>query len=253
MPKRILRHLHFLISNKNKDFFLIERLVSILGFKPGNIDLYKQAFRHSSVAIEIRKGIKNNNERLEYLGDAVLSAIVADYLFQQYPFKDEGFLTQLRSRIVNRNQLNKIATRLGLDEILQTDERNKIPRSSLYGNAFEALIGAVYLDQGYQKTRKFFIERILKFHLDIDSLEKNDPDFKSQLINFCQKEKLNYNFKINKLENSVFAENLFSVEIEINQETLVALEHPSKRKAEQLASQLALEKLNSIKHEQTHT
>ena len=242
MPYRFFNSLRFLNPKNKKDYRLYLRLKLMLGFYPENINLYKQAFRHGSVAKQIKQGFRNDNERLEYLGDAVLSTIIAEYLFQQYPFKNEGFLTQLRSRIVNRTQLNKIALKIGLDELLEIDSKSISSRFTLSGNAFEALIGAIFLDKGYAAAKQFIVERILKFHIDINDLENSDPDFKSQLINFCQKEKLKYNFTVIKSPETDSNSN-FEVQIEINEVIYAAFQHPSKRKAEQFAAQLAFEKL----------
>ena len=243
MPNRIFKSFFFLKFSNNQDRSLADRIERITGVYPKNIHLYKQAFRHSSLSPKNNPSI-SNNERLEYLGDAVLGTIVAEYLFKQYPFKDEGFLTQLRSRIVNRSQLNKIAVKLGLNEILETDSKNLIfVGASMYGNAFEALVGAIFLDKGYNSAKKFIIGRILKFHVDLHDLEHNDPDFKSRLIQYCQKEKLKFNF-IQQTKEESNHENFFSILVEIEGEIIANFQHPSKRKAEQFAAEIALEKLN---------
>ncbi len=156
---------------------------------PGNIKLYKMAFRHKSVAITIKDGVKNSNERLEFLGDAVLGSVVAELLFKLYPYKDEGFLTELRSKIVSRVNLNQLSRKLGFNEFIEYDARmisypNK--QSSLLGDAFEAVIGAVYMDRGYTFTKEFLLTRIIKPHVDIHKLEITETNFKSRLIEWCQ-------------------------------------------------------------------
>ncbi|RKO71457.1 ribonuclease III [Sphingobacterium puteale] len=167
----------------------VRKLKNLLGFIPGNVHLYKMAFRHKSVAITIKEGAKNSNERLEFLGDAVLGSVVAELLFKKYPYKDEGFLTEMRSKIVSRANLNQLSRKLGFNEMIQFDARmisfpNK--QGSLLGDAFEALIGAVYLDKGYVFTKSFLLNRIIKPHVDIQLLEQTETNFKSRLIEWCQ-------------------------------------------------------------------
>src|SRR5690606_34947298 len=162
-----------------------KKLKNILGFVPGNVRLYQMAFRHKSVAKPIKEGVKNSNERLEFLGDAVLGSVVAELLFKLYPYKDEGFLTEMRSKIVSRANLNQLSRKLGFNELIEFDARmisypNK--QGSLLGDAFEALIGAVYLDKGYKFTREFLLSRIIKPHVDIHTLEITETNFKSRLI-----------------------------------------------------------------------
>ena len=166
-----------------------KKLKNILGFVPGNIRLYPMAFRHKSVAKPIKEGVKNSNERLEFLGDAVLGSVIAELLFKLYPYKDEGFLTEMRSKIVSRANLNQLSRKLGFNELIEFDARmisypNK--QGSLLGDAFEALIGAVYLDKGYRFTREFLLSRIIKPHIDIHTLEITETNFKSRLIEWCQ-------------------------------------------------------------------
>lgn len=165
------------------------QLKNLLGFVPGNIHLYKMAFRHKSVAVTIKEGAKNSNERLEFLGDAVLGSVVAELLFKRYPYKDEGFLTEMRSKIVSRANLNQLSRKLGLNELIQYDARMiSFPskQGSLLGDAFEALVGAVYLDKGYAFTKNFLLNRIIKPHVDIHLLEHTETNFKSRLIEWCQ-------------------------------------------------------------------
>jgi len=217
---------------------LAQTIRLITGFVPKNISLYQQAFRHVSASIEIKSGVKNSNERLEYLGDAVLGAIVAEYLFQVFPFKDEGFLTQVRSRIVNRAQLNKLAIKLGFDKLIQADLKGNLS-SSMYGDAFEAFIGAVYLDKGFKVTQKFVVERIIKIHLDINEIESTDTDFKSKLINFCQQRKKKVEFVLVK-EVGAGQRKEFVISVEINGKAFGTSQHTSKRRAEQRAAELTI-------------
>ena len=175
---------------------LAQSIRNIFGFYPGNIFLYQLALRHKSAAKEKIGGIKMSNERLEYLGDAVLSSIVADYLFKKYPYKEEGFLTEMRSKIVSRNQLNNLSMKLGLSKLVKTSLMRNSKSKSVLGNAFEAFIGALYLDRGYNFTKKILVKRIIEVHFDIDKLEHENTNYKSQLIEWSQKEKITIQFKV---------------------------------------------------------
>ena len=180
----------------SEDKQLFVALKNIFGFYPGNIFLYKLAFRHKSQALELNNGSRVSNERLEYLGDAILSAVVADHLFKMFPYKDEGFLTEMRSRIVSRAQLNKLSQKLGIDTLITANtEKNNVYRS-MKGDAFEALIGAMYLDKGYNFTRQIVIEKIIRQHFDLHELENNNTNYKSQIIEWSQREKRPVEFVI---------------------------------------------------------
>jgi len=192
----LLRPIKFLQNYFSSDKKLFLSLRNILGFYPENIFLYKLAFRHKSQAEELLNGIRVSNERLEFLGDTVLSTVVADYLFRMFPYKDEGFLTEMRSKIVSRTQLNKLSLRLGIDQlIIHTQEKNNVYRS-IKGDAFEAIIGAMYLDKGYTFTRKILINRVIKNNFDLNELINTDLNFKSKLIEWAQKEKKSIEFNV---------------------------------------------------------
>src|ERR1051326_6769956 len=185
------------------DFFLPENekklkssLKNILGFSPGNISLYKPAFRHNSVAKEIKDGVKDSNERLEFLGDSVLGVVIAHYLFQKYPYKDEGFLTKMRSKIVSRDHFNQLSKKLGLNKFISHYTDPGLKHSSMHGDAFEALIGAIYLDKGFSFTQNFILNRILKFHVDVEKIIETETDFKSKLIEWSQREKKPERFQV---------------------------------------------------------
>ncbi len=225
----------------NADKRLAEKIYNLTGIKPKNISLYSQALRHSSVAIEIKDGVKNSNERLEFLGDAVLGIIVAEYLFKMYPFKGEGFLTKMRSRIVSRDQLNRLSLKMGLNDLIESDLKGN-RAGSIYGDAFEALIGAIYLDRGFAVTRKFFIERILKIHLSVDEIEQTDTDYKSRLLNWGQQEKRKVSFEVID-EKGPPHNKIYTVQVRIDGKPHMSFQHHSKRRAEQLAAQLTLEKM----------
>jgi len=176
------------------DKYLFIALNNIFGYYPGNIFLYKLAFRHRSQAIEMNNGARISNERLEYLGDAILSAVVADHLFKMFPYKDEGFLTEMRSRIVSRAQLNKLSEKLGIDTLIKASSENNNVFRSMKGDAFEALIGAIYLDKGYNFARQVVIEKIIRQHFDLQDLENNNTNYKSQIIEWAQREKRSVEF-----------------------------------------------------------
>jgi ribonuclease III len=179
----------------SKDKYLIKSIKHIFGFYPGNINLYKQALRHKSAASEIRNGIKNSNERLEYLGDAVLSSIVADYLFKRFPYKDEGFLTEMRSKLVSRSMLNSLCEMISLDRLIQSGDNASFSQS-MKGNAFESFIGAMYIDRGYYFTMDIVVNNIIKQHLNIDEIEQQEFNFKSKLLELTQKEKKTLEYKV---------------------------------------------------------
>lgn len=226
-------------SGSKSDAQLRKSLKNLLGFTPNNLSLYKQAFLHSSKRENV------NNERLEFLGDAVLGAVIAEHLFKLFPYKDEGFLTQLRSKIVNGQNLQYLAFKLGVDKYLKVGIReSERSKSSVFGDAFEALIGAIYLDKGFPIARNFIIKRIVKMHIDLDSLMNTDSDFKSQLQIYCQKNKLSLEYRLLSEEQKGKTK-IFVVQVFINNKPYVVFENYSKRVAEQKAAQLTLEELNA--------
>ncbi len=222
----------------SKDKKFISALKNLLGFSPGNIAVYKLAFRHRSVAFEHASGIKLSNERLEYLGDAVLGTIVAEMLFRKYPYKEEGFLTEMRSRIVNRDHLNKLAMKLGIDQMMNNFIDPGAKTRSAYGDAFEALIGAVYLDKGYNATKKFIANRIVRNHVDLDEIENQDVNFKSRLINWSQREKKKVEFEfLEEVDNG--GKRLLRVRLMVDGQEMSRGEDFSKKRAEQIAAEKA--------------
>ncbi len=216
----------------------------MLGFVPGNLSLYRLAFRHKSVAQNVKKGVKNSNERLEFLGDAVLGSVVAEVLFKLYPYEDEGFLTELRSKIVNRVNLNQLARKLGFEELIQYDNRmvNSTRQGSLLGDAFEALIGAIYLDKGYDFTRNFLVNHIIKSHVDIHRLEQTETNFKSKLIEWCQRHGKDITFELIENQDGESAK-LFTVRAIIDNEIAGTGKEFNKKNAEKLAAERACEAL----------
>lgn len=226
----------------------IKALKNILGFVPGNMRLYQLAFRHKSVAVPIREGAKNSNERLEFLGDAVLGSVVAEILFKKYPYKDEGFLTEMRSKIVSRAHLNQLARKIGINELIQYDTRmTHYPskQSSLLGDAFEALIGAVYLDKGYVFTKNFLIYRIIKPHVDINELEETETNFKSRLIEWCQQAGKGINFVPVENPDDIKSK-IFTIDAVIDGEVYGTGRDYNKKSAEKIAAEKACEVLNVL-------
>lgn len=223
--------------NTKKDKYNLSNYIkNIFGFKPKNIFLYELAFTHVSANTTAANGKKINNERLEYLGDAILGAIIADYLYKKFPNVDEGFLTESRSKIVSRAGLGKLAYKLGMDE--HAIVSNCFSGSkSLSGDLFEAFIGAVYLDKGYKFTKKLIIETIFGSLIDIDEVLEKENNFKSRLIEECQKEKTMLEFQIIK-EDSRKNQKLFWIEIILDGKPtgIKACEYNIKA-AEQLASE----------------
>ncbi len=219
---------------------LHESLRNVLGFYPTNISLYKLAFRHSSAAQLIKKGVRDSNERLEFLGDSVIGTVVADYLFKKFPFKDEGFLTKMRSKMVSRQQHNQLAIKLGLNNFLEVnnDRHGNNKSSSINGDAYEALIGAIYLDKGYKFAQEFILTRIVNVHIDMDEVETKEVDFKSKLIEWAQKEKKEFRFET-IIDGATSDDKLYSIQIVVDNEAIGKAQHFSKKRAEQLVSELA--------------
>jgi len=188
--------LKFFLIQFNKDKVLYSAIKNLLGFYPCNIYLYKVALSHKSAPQVWLKGQQINNERMEYLGDAVLSSIVAEYLYKKFPYQHEGFLTEMRSRIVSRSRFNKLSLKMGLDKLIFQGNGTFSSSKSIYGDTFEALIGAIYLDMGYNFAKKIVIRRIIDVHLDVDKIERTDTNFKSRILEFAQREKKQLEFKI---------------------------------------------------------
>jgi ribonuclease-3 len=218
---------------------LHESLRNILGFYPTNISLYKLAFRHSSAAQIIKKGIKDSNERLEFLGDSVIGTVVADYLFKKFPFKDEGFLTKMRSKMVSRQQHNQLAVKLGLNTFIEANnDRFGSKPSSINGDAYEALIGAIYLDKGYKFAQQFILTRIVNVFIDMDEVETKEVDFKSKFIEWAQKEKKDFRFETLN-DGAASIDKLFLLQLLIDNEVMGTAQHFSKKRAEQLVAEIA--------------
>ncbi len=227
---------------KGADKELMHKIKNIFGFYPGNVFLYTLAFRHKSVAEELQEGVKNSNERLEYLGDAILSSVVAEYLFKIFPYKDEGFLTKMRSKMVSRTQLNSLAVKLGISELVNATKDKGSQPKSLNGDAFEALVGAIYLDKGYNFTKKIIINRIYKPIIDIDELEQKETNYKSRLIEWSQKEKIKIDFK-HSTESDKNSKKLHCIDLWINGDLVAKSKGFSIKSAEQSAAEIACNKI----------
>ncbi len=219
------------------------RLIKILGFKPGNLELYEIAFIHRSATFTLPDGKKVNNERLEYLGDAVLDAILSDYLFEKFPEANEGFLTKIRSRIVNRDVLNNLSLSMGINKILLSRINSSHLTKNLYGDALEALIGSVFLDKGFRKTKKLFIKNVLNKYLDLDLIVKTDTDYKSLVFEWVQKNKSNLIFTYNEEYDFVLKKSVFSTTLFIDKQEFGEGHGSSKKEAEQEAASQAWKRL----------
>ena len=244
----IIKQIYNFYFSKDKEF--VHRLQGITGFIPSNLSLYKLAFFHKSTSSQKGYAIQNN-ERLEYLGDAVLGTIVAEYLFKKYPNSNEGFLTKMRSKIVKRKSLNQIGDKMGLDVLLAEYNNTRLSRSML-GNAVEALVGAIYVEKGYLRTKRYVINKILRRYLDIHELEQKDDNFKSQLLEWSQKNGHTVSYKV--LARYKFEKrDRFKVAVLVDGEKVGTADDFNKKSAEQIASERALSQLgissSSIKAE----
>jgi ribonuclease III len=232
----------FLLVKFSKDKILYSAFKNLLGFYPHNIYLYKVALSHKSAPQVWLKGQQVNNERLEYLGDAVLSSIVADYLYKKFPYQNEGFLTEMRSRIVSRNRFNKLSLKMGLNKLIFQGNGSFTSSKSIFGDTFEALIGAIYLDKGYNFTRKIVIRRIIDVHLDVDEIERTDTNFKSRILEFAQREKRQLEFKVIQ-EIGEGHKKQYLVELFLDNEPVSRGQDFSIKAAEQVAAEKACEEL----------
>lgn len=232
----------------SKDRHFVERLNSVLGFTPVHVHLFKIAFYHKSTINNNQQTDKKNefiqsNERLEYLGDALLSFIVGEFLFNKYVQADEGFLTKMRSKIVKRKMLNYLAEQMGLDRILMEFNQASLSPSML-GNALEALIGAIYLEKGFDYTRKYILNELIKKYINIHSLESFDDNYKSQLLEWCQKHTKEIDFRvISKSKND--KRDRFRIGVYIDGIEVATAEDFNKKSAEQVAAEIALTHIQS--------
>ena len=227
------------------DKTLVAAIQNIAGFTPSNLELYRLATVHSSIAKENGSGYKESNERLEYLGDAILGAAVADFLFKKFPFKSEGFLTEIRSRIVNREALNLLARKIGVATIVQFDQKNAHLQQVILGNTLEAIVGAIYLDKGYIRTKKFVIDKLVNPNYNVDDLVNSDSNFKSKIIEWAQREGKDVRFEILNVKKGRNHKE-FTAQVLVDNEAKGTGYGNSKKKAEQDAAFKTCEMLNLL-------
>ncbi len=227
-----------------EDNQLYFRLKKILGFRPVHIEYYKTAFIPRSSTITYNDGTFINNERLEYLGDAIFDAIIADYLYKKFPGKDEGFLTTMRSKIVNGENLSKLALKLGVENFIQLPPKKNNTSKNIYGDAFEALIGAVYCDKGYDKTKNFVRKKIIDKYINLDELLAIETNYKSKIIEWGQKFKKDISFDTYPENPDVELSLVFVSVLKIEDEEAGIGKGPSKKIAEQKAAEIALHNIN---------
>lgn len=231
--KKILKN-----SRAEKGGIFFEKIHQITGFKPKNLEIYKSAFTHSSVNRVDGDGNVISYERLEFLGDAMLGSVISAYLFKEVPNQDEGYLTKMRSKIVSRDNLNSLGRQLGLIELVMSKVSRKHFGENIYGNLFEALVGAIYLDRGYSACEKFINKKLIAPYVDIERLEGKIISYKSLLIEWCQKHKKPFSIKIEE-EQSAETQKHFSAQLLIDGKIISKARATSKKKAEEIASKRA--------------
>ncbi len=236
---RLVRRIYNLYFSPDRA--LTQRIRRLTGVTPANLHLFQLAFSHKSTNTPDKVYAAQNNERLEYLGDAVLGTIVAEYLFKKYPGSDEGFLTKMRSKIVKRKSLNSIGDKMELDVLLNEYNNTRVSRSML-GNAVEALVGAVYLETGYRGTQRFIIRKMLRRYVDVHELETYDDNYKSQLLEHCQKIGQQVSYKLVKRYKQDKRDR-FKVSVLIDGKPIATADDFNKKSAEQLASEKAIKAL----------
>lgn len=232
-----------LLFRKDRESYLC--FYKILGFFPRDIRFYHQALLHKSTSLRSDKGRPLNNERLEFLGDAILDAIVGDIVYRHFEGRREGFLTNTRSKIVQRETLNKLAVEIGLDKLVKYSTRSSSHNSYMYGNAFEALVGAIYLDQGYERCKQFMEEKILKKYIDLDKMSRKEVNFKSKLIEWSQKNKMEVSFELIEQFLDQDYNPMFHTEVRIEGISAGTGTGYSKKESQQNAAQMAIKKIKN--------
>ena len=243
MVRKIVQRVK-LFSSKRKEFYLF--LKDLLGFYPQNLRLYDLAFIHKSASVVDSQGNLVNNERLEYLGDAILGAIIADFLYNRFPQEDEGFLTKTRSKLVNRAFLTQLTHDMGLHVFIDSNTTKKIDKSHIYGDALEALIGAIYLDRDYQAAKFFVTKKILSQFVDLHEIEHEDSNFKSQLIEWSQKTKRELEFETTEETDENLKQPKFKAVVKIDNKEVGRGIGSSKKEAHQNAARVTLEKIDEL-------
>ncbi|MDT0649452.1 ribonuclease III [Autumnicola edwardsiae] len=223
-------------SSKGGNFF--NDIHKILGFRPKNISHYKKAFTHRSLNMKDEKGNAVNYERMEFLGDAMLSAVIASHLFRAVPGGNEGYLTKMRSKVVSRKHLNELGKDLKLIDHVQTNIPKEQFGVNIHGNLFESLVGAIYLDRGYKYCRRFIFDRVIEPYVDIEQLEGKVISYKSLFIEWCQKEKKEFDYEVYEDTGNDELKH-FAVKLRINDRVVAKARATSKKKAEEKASKRA--------------
>lgn len=234
--------IRLLFHKDRESYFCFYR---ILGFFPRDIQIYRQALLHKSTSLRSTKGRPINNERLEFLGDAILDAVVGDVVYRHFEGRREGFLTNTRSKIVQRETLNKLAVEIGLDKLVKYTTRSSSHNSYMYGNAFEAFIGAIYLDQGYERCKQFMEKKIFKNYIDLEKMSRKEVNFKSRLIEWSQKSKLEVSFELIEQLLDKDYNPMFHTEVRIEGVSAGTGTGYSKKESQQNAARQALKKLKS--------
>lgn len=243
--RKIHGFVKYIFFSKDKSLYHTFKLIT--GRRPNNIGLYEQAMRHVSAAQPNSSGVRESYERLEYLGDAILGMVIAEMLYRRFPFKEEGFLTELRAKIVNRETLNAVSKKIGLSELVQYHRHRgaTVSHKSVYGDSLEALIGAIYLDQGFRFCRKFIEKKLIAPHFDIAELVATTTNYKSRIIEWAQKENKNVRFEIIQ-SNEDARDKQFVAQVFVDDKAMSKGYGFSKKKAEQDAAQKSLELLNIV-------
>ncbi len=240
-----------LFSSSRKEFYLFLR--SLLGFYPTNLRIYDIAVIHKSASKIDSQGNYVNNERLEYLGDAILGAAIADFLYNRFPNQDEGYLTQMRSKLVNRSFLTQLTYQIGLNHFIQSNTTSTIESSHIYGDTLEALIGAIYLDKGYPETKKFIIRKLLNNYVNLVEVQNTNTNYKSQLIEWSQKNKKAVAFDTVDESKNDGKQPWFIATIEVDDVLLGKGSGTSKKEAQQNASKVALDKITELSDDNSLT
>ncbi|MCB9231292.1 MAG: ribonuclease III [Bacteroidia bacterium] len=244
----MLKAVYIRYFSKDKEF--ARQVSMITGFMPREIFLYQLALKHSSLVKSRKTSARECNERLEFLGDTILDSVISEYLFKIYPLEDEGFLTEMRSKIVNRNSLNQICRQLKLDVLIQFNKgRNGQVSKYMYGDALEAFIGAVYLDLGFKRTKRFVLSKIISNHIDLKKTENVVYNYKSILLEYVQKEKLEEIIYEVVAEKGEGKNKFFQVQVRIGEKVYGTGDGSKKKIAEQNASEVALLAMNVINSE----
>lgn len=242
MLRNQIDKIRLLFHRDRESYFCFYR---ILGFFPRDIKIYQQALLHKSTSLRSEKGRPINNERLEFLGDAILDAIVGDIVYKHFEGRREGFLTNTRSKIVQRETLNKLAVEIGLDKLVKYSARSSSHNSYMYGNAFEAFIGAIYLDQGYERCKQFMEKKILKNYIDLDKMSRKEMNFKSKLIEWSQKNKMEVSFELIEQLLDKDYNPMFHTEVRIEGISAGTGTGYSKKESQQNAARMALKKIRN--------